>query len=147
MVLRPASWLLLLALWVYTIVALNSLPDRIPTHFNFAGEADDYGSKTTLWMLPVIASILVGLMSVIKKHPKYLNMPFAITDENRERQTDLTCGLLSAIACAVPILFGLIIYSTVRYVRDGSFDMPIVLLLSIVFVPIIFYFILAYRAR
>jgi uncharacterized membrane protein len=141
------SRLLVIVLIGYTILAVNTLPDRIPIHFNFEGEADNFGSKHTLWMFPVIASILVGLMSVIKRHPEYLNIPVKITDENRERQQRLAMGLLSSIACAIPILFGLIIYSTLRYVRDGSFDIPIVLLLLVVFVPIVIYFYLAYKAR
>lgn len=145
--LEKLSWVLLLLLWAYAIYSISGLPDRIPIHFNFAGEADSYGSKLTLWMLPVIASILVGLMTVVKKHPEYLNIPVKLTDENRARQQDLALGLLSAVACAVPILFGLIIYSTERFVSDGSFDMPIVLMLSIVFVPILIYFFLAYKAR
>lgn len=145
--LSRASYWLLAALWILAIVAIMELPDRIPIHFNFAGEADSYGSKTTLWMLPIIATILVGLMSIIKQHPEHLNMPVSITDENRERQTRLAFGLLSSIACALPILFGLIIYSTLRYVRDGSLDIPIALLLSLVFVPVIIYFYLAYKAR
>jgi uncharacterized membrane protein len=141
------SWLLVIALIVYTIAAVSALPDRIPIHFNFEGEADNYGSKQMLWMFPVIAATLVGLMSVVKRHPEHLNIPVKITEENRERQQHLAMGLLSSIGCAVPILFGFIIYSTQRYVSDGSFDMPIVLLLSIVLVPIVIYFFLAYKAR
>jgi uncharacterized membrane protein len=145
--LERISLILAASLWGYAALAIGSLPETVPTHFNFAGEADSFGSKHILWMLPVIATILVGLMSVVKMHPDYLNMPFRITGENRERQTNLAYGLLSSIACVIPLLFAFIIYSTAQHVEYGTFDFPIVLVLAAVFVPIGVYFYLAYRAR
>jgi len=47
--------LISLALMVYTYVLIQSnlskLPQRIPTHFNAAGDADGWGSPNTLWIL------------------------------------------------------------------------------------------------
>jgi uncharacterized membrane protein len=146
-VLERISWSIVAILIVYAIVSINSLPDVIPIHFNMQNEADGYGSKTTLWLLPIIATLLVGLMSLVKRYPKYLNYPVAITEQNRERQQDLAFSLLSAIACIVPLLFCFIIYSTTKYVREGSFEFSIVFLIATIFVPIIGYFYLAYKNR
>ena len=45
--------------------SLPSLPARIPTHFNAAGEADGWGSPGSLWLLLLIQVFLGGLFLVI----------------------------------------------------------------------------------
>ena len=35
----------------YPLILYSHIPDRIPIHFNLAGEADGYGSKSVLWIL------------------------------------------------------------------------------------------------
>jgi uncharacterized membrane protein len=145
--LTVASWMLVALLWVVTLIMMAKLPDVIPVHFNLNNEADNFGSKTMLWMFPVIATILVGLFAAIKKHPEYLNYPVKITEENRERQQQLALTLLSAIAVVIPSLFIFVIYSTARYVEAGSFHFPLALVLGWVLLPIIVYFYFAYKAR
>jgi uncharacterized membrane protein len=145
--LLAVSFTLLGVLWVLTIYAIMHLPDRIPIHFNMHDEADGWGSKTTLWLLPIIATFIVSLMSLVRRFPQHLNYPVAITEENRENQQELAFALLSGIGCVVPLLFCYIIYSTMKYVQDGSFAFPIVLVLAAIFVPILVYFYLAYRNR
>lgn len=47
--------------WLYP-----SLPDVVPTHWNFEGKADGFGPKgVAAWLLPVIALGLLGFMVVI----------------------------------------------------------------------------------
>jgi uncharacterized membrane protein len=145
--LSATSYLLLAFLWIVTIVTISQLPERIPIHFDMHNRADGFGSKTTLWLFPIIATFIIGLMTVVKKHPESLNYPVAITPENRERQQSLAFGLLSAIACVVPALFCFILYSTWKYVREGSFDFSILLLVAGILLPIIIYFYLAHKAR
>ncbi|HET6512661.1 MAG TPA: DUF1648 domain-containing protein [Candidatus Kapabacteria bacterium] len=141
------SWLLIGALWLYAVYAVTQLPTTIPVHFDLSNEPDNYGSKYTLLVLPFIGTLIIGLFGVIKHHPEHLNYPVKITETNRERQTELAFGLLSSIACVIPLLFAFIIYSTVRYVEHGTFNFPILIVVAAVFVPIGVYFYLAYRAR
>jgi uncharacterized membrane protein len=42
--------------WLYP-----SLPDQIPTHWNFRGEVDGYGGKWTLFLFPMIMAGMLGL--------------------------------------------------------------------------------------
>ena len=128
-------------------MSVSTLPETIPIHFNMSGEADSFGSKTMLWMFPIIATILVGLMKVIKRYPAQLNYPVKLTEDNRERQQHLAFMLLSGIACVIPLLFGFIIFSTTRYVKDGTLDFPVLLVLAGVLLPIAYYIYLAYKSR
>ena len=67
---------LLIALFVFLFINWGSLPDQIPTHYNFAGEADKWGGKASIWLLPgsaLFCYLLIGLVNVIPV--KYWNMP------------------------------------------------------------------------
>lgn len=48
-----------------------SLPDRVPTHYNLAGEADSYGHKSTIW-LPTL--LFCGLTIIIHFLFKYIHL-------------------------------------------------------------------------
>ena len=141
------SRLLVVGLWIYAIYAVTQLPETIPVHFNFKNEPDNWGSKYTLLVLPFIATLIVGLFSVIQRYPSSLNYPVKITEQNEAVQQRLAFTLLSALGCVIPLLFGYIIYSTSEFVEQGSFDFPLLLILSAVFLPIVFYFFAALRAR
>lgn len=76
---RNATWpvvLILIALpFAYAGYLYPSLNDRIPTHFNAAGEADAWGSKDNIFLLPTIlgaTSLLVYLLlaNIKKIDPK-----------------------------------------------------------------------------
>jgi uncharacterized membrane protein len=61
----------------------SSLPEQMPIHFDSGGQADDYGPRAMIFLLPGIAiatSVLVGL---IGRDPKNYNFPVKVTDENR----------------------------------------------------------------
>ncbi len=102
-----------------TCLAIQHLPDTIPTHFNAAGAADGYGSKWTLLLLPGITCMLNLILGLVSLLPAwYYNYPVPITLDNAERQYRLANTFLSAISA---LLIGLllllnasIIYATFR---------------------------------
>ncbi|MHC5596804.1 MAG: DUF1648 domain-containing protein [Nostoc sp.] len=51
----------LVGLFGIAIYAWSTLPDTIPVHFGFDGQANGWGSKKVLWLLPIIG--LAGLLS------------------------------------------------------------------------------------
>lgn len=145
--LTAIAWCAVIALWLYAFNVIGSLPDTVPIHFNLENEADNWGSKHTLWLMPILATVIVGGFQVLKRYPEHLNYAVAITESNKQTQHQLAFLLLSYLAAFIPLLFLLIIYSTVRYVDQGSFEFPIWLVLGGIFGPIVVYFVLAYRAR
>jgi hypothetical protein len=65
-----------------------SLPDRIPTHFGFAGQPDAWSAKTplTVFGILIVAAVLLLLMafaSSARLSPRYYNFP------GKERLLDL----------------------------------------------------------
>ena len=43
----------------------SSLPDQVPTHYDFAGNITSYGGKASVWIMPVVALILGYLLMVL----------------------------------------------------------------------------------
>ena len=49
------------------LILYPRLPDTIPTHWNFRGEVDGYGSRNTQLFLSLLPLLLYGLFLVIPK--------------------------------------------------------------------------------
>ncbi len=83
-ILDTLSILLLLGIYGFIIVNWSEIPDRIPTHFNFAGEADGWGGKASVLILPIIATFLFKMMFILSKLPHIYNYPVEVTPDNAE---------------------------------------------------------------
>lgn len=84
-VLRIASLLGIGALTCYVLVRYPSLPEIVPIHFNFGGEPDDFGSRTSLLWLAGIMSAIGVLLAWLSTTPDKLNYPAEITEANAQR--------------------------------------------------------------
>lgn len=56
--------LALIVSWGATLAALAYFPDRVPAHWNAAGEVDRWGSKFENLILPVVQLLVVGGLAV-----------------------------------------------------------------------------------
>ena len=60
------QWLILAAMFLAVAVCWSRVPDRIPTHWNAAGEVDGYGGRFVgLLLLPLTALGLYGMFLVL----------------------------------------------------------------------------------
>lgn len=64
---------ILLAGIVYVAVRYAQLPAEIPSHYNFYGEIDGYGSRGTLWIMPVVGILCDALMLAVSFFPQTWN--------------------------------------------------------------------------
>lgn len=77
---RFVSWGLMLAMVVLAASTYGGLPDRIPVHLNFSGEADRYAAKSLVqwFLLPGIALGTLALIDFIgsrmPEQPELLNI-------------------------------------------------------------------------
>ena len=72
----------IIATFVITIVRWPSIPDKIPTHYDFAGNITGYGGKGTIWVLPAMALFLFILITVIEFFPQSWNTGVRVTRRN-----------------------------------------------------------------
>jgi uncharacterized membrane protein len=134
-------------IWI-TIDALvgpHRLPDRIPVHFDSAGNPNGWGSPASL-MLPLFPAIALGvfvLMSFIARHPELFNYPVQVTDENRGRLQAITLNLLAWMRMEMVCLFATVqwlIISSARHPQGGFSQWvgaPIVAWIVVIFATVI----------
>ncbi|PTM08515.1 MAG: hypothetical protein DA407_07865 [Bacteroidetes bacterium] len=105
---------ILMLLVAYTIMNYIELPEKIATHFNAKGEADGFGQKSTIWLLPGIAIILYIMMIFINRFPHLHNFMVNITEENALKNYQLSTRIVRFTNLFCLILFTLITYEIIE---------------------------------
>jgi uncharacterized membrane protein len=105
------SLVLMIGLSVYHY---NDLPATIPTHFGADGQPDQTGSKTTLWILPVLSVIIFSLMTILSRFPHNFNYMVNITPENAERQYTMATRLIRFMKMLAILIFTFITWRTIQ---------------------------------
>lgn len=62
------EWPLLLLVAVpfaYLGAIWNDLPEQVPLHWNLQGEADRWGSRSELWVIPTVTALLVYIIFLV----------------------------------------------------------------------------------
>jgi uncharacterized membrane protein len=126
------------------------LPETIPTHFGFSGEADGWGSKTILLILPVAALGLFIILTVLGFFPHTYNYPCKVTEKNARDQYRLARTLLGCLKVEVIWMFLYLVWmSAVVALGHAGGLHPVFapVFMVIVFGTIGIYFYLSLRAR
>ncbi len=120
LVLEIISLTLLVMLIIYTALEHQNMPDTIATHFNFKGEADGFGSKNTMWLLPAIAIVIYIGFSILNKFPHLHNYMVNITESNALKNYRFSTRVLRFATVFVMILFIYIQYTIVSHVNNQN---------------------------
>lgn len=143
-----AGWLALSLIWIITLFYYRNLPETIPTHFNAAGVADDFGPKITLFLLPSIGTILFIGMTILNRYPHVFNYPVKITPENALKQYTMATRLVRVLKLAVLVIFTTITWMTSFSAINQTGELGIWFLpgmMVIIFVPLGYYLVHAFR--
>lgn len=120
--LEYTGYLLLVLMWGLTLFSSLHSPASIPVHFNVSGQADGYGSKKMLWILPIIGTIIYWGLTKLNKYPHIFNYPIPITEDNARRQYTIATRNLSILKVSIVLVFLLVIlfsYLTSKGISDG----------------------------
>jgi hypothetical protein len=98
----------------------DRLPERVPTHFDAAGNANAWGSPWGMILLPVIAFGVYLLMSVVARFPQSFNYPVRKTPENLPRLQDVTLNMLAWVKAQIACLFAVLQWTFVQSARSGD---------------------------
>ena len=133
--------LILIALWGFAIYSFVKLPTTIPIHYNAAGKADDFGNKTSLFLLPAIGTILYFSLTVLNMYPQKFNYLTQITGDNAKKQYTITTKMIRHLKLIILLIFLVILFLTYRTSFGlgnglGKWFLPITILLPLV--PILF---------
>ncbi len=119
-IIEAAGWICLAALWTMTIFAYGNLPETIPTHFGIKGEADDYGSKMTMFLLPGFGTLSFIGLTVLNRYPHIFNYPGDITSENALAQYTNATRMIRYLKFSMTFIFLIIVYMMYKAVITGS---------------------------
>lgn len=144
------GWILVCAVWGLTIANFKSLPDIIPTHYNFAGVADGFGEKWIILTLPLVATSLFVALTILNKFPHILNYPTEITEENALTQYTNATRLIRYLKLILVLIFGLISFQTIKHANAqtqvlGAWFLP--LIIALIFIPLIWFIIKSLKAQ
>ena len=147
--LDKAVLILIIIFWLMTLLAWFKLPATIPMHFNLHGKIDRYGSKITLLLFPLVASLVIWLLTFLNKRPRMFNYPVIIHEENIERQYLYATRLIRFLKLAIAVLCIMIILITYRAATGGEKG-PGIWFVFFIFglfnIPTIYYIIKSFKA-
>jgi len=145
-----AGWFTLVLLWFVTVAGYFNMPNSIPTHFNGSGAADGFGEKSSILIVPVIASILFAAITVLAKFPHTYNYLVTITKENADLQYRIATLMLRYLRLAFVLVFTAIVLLTFLTTKGlsngvGSWFLPTTL--GLIFVPMFFFILKSVRSK
>lgn len=125
---------------VLLIIVWSKLPEKVPAHYNAAGEVDRWGSKWELVILPVVGAFNILLMQTFELFPELHNYPRRFNESNAEQFYLNSRRMLNQMKNACFIIFALILFESISisltwHSGFGKWFLPIVI--SIVFIPLI----------
>lgn len=135
------GWLILISLWMMTLLIFSKFPDIIPIHYNFEGQPDNYGNKATIFLFPILSTLLFVGMTILNKFPHIFNYPIKITHQNAERQYTIATRLIRYLKFIIVVSFAIIAFMTSQTANGrisglGIWFLP--LFIGLIYIPMIF---------
>lgn len=140
-IIEMLSITLLILMWIYCIINYFELPDTIATHFDATGKPDDFGSKNTIWIIPVVATVMYIGMYILNKYPHIHNYMVNITEENALKNYRFSTRVVRVVNFLCVLLLAYITYMIIesafgKQYNLGTWFVPLLIGFSIVF-PIV----------
>lgn len=135
---------LLFFMWVWLLYHYSNLPERIPTHFNFNGQADGFGHKNNLFILAILATIIYIVLSVLKKIPHLLNYPVTVTEENAFKLYYLSNQMLRYLKFLTILVMCMVEIFNINIAKNNVSILPNILIsgiISLIFISTIYFII------
>lgn len=145
-----ASGAVLLLMWIWILIHYAGLPDIIPIHYNGAGEADGFGLKGNILILPALATVLFAGFTLLNQFPHIFNYPVCITEENASGQYRNMTRMVRYLKLILVAILGFIEFKTIANVHNntqelGTWFLPLVL--AIVIIPLLYFMIKSWNTK
>lgn len=105
---------------IFLIYIWDSLPDKVPAHYNALGEVNRWGSKWELLILPGVGLFIILLMQTLEKFPETHNYPSRLNESNAEQFYLNSRKLLNQLKNICLIIFSFILLESVSIVLGWS---------------------------
>lgn len=105
---KKLLWFFTLLPMVVTTVAMQFMPDKIPAHYDMAGNIDRWGSKYEGFIMPSIIIVLTLFWSLFIRH--FEKKQRAATDEKEAIEAANNAKIIYYMAIGQSIMFGIMGY-------------------------------------
>jgi uncharacterized membrane protein len=85
----------LLATLAIAVRAWSILPEIIPVHFGLDGRPNGWGSKSIVWVFPILGLLNYAVLTMLVRFPHTFNYAVRITQQNAFRQYQIACSMLN----------------------------------------------------
>ncbi len=116
---------------LYLFISWPSIPDKLPMHYNFAGEIDRWGGKGEVLFIVVMLWILYLMISLVEHLPSVWNTGVQVTPENRVRVYRTLKYMVKTLKLAMTVVFTFLILNTVAETPLPGWFTPAYLILII----------------
>ncbi|MDX1478757.1 MAG: DUF1648 domain-containing protein [Saprospiraceae bacterium] len=119
---KRLQWLALAGLVVAIVLPVyhyGDLPETIPVHFGVTGEADGFGPRWIIWLLPAIGLAIYAGLSRLVRHPHSFNYPVPITEKNAGAQYRNAVRMIRILNALITCSFAWITWGIIQ-VATGS---------------------------
>lgn len=113
-ILIALSIVVLVATGVYLIIAWGSIPDKIPTNFDFSGKVTSYGGKGNIiaaYVMDILVSVTLLLCAAF---PKSWNVPGKA--KNNPETYIAVKYMLESMALLLALFFGYLLYAMAKLI-------------------------------
>lgn len=141
------SWIAIVTIWVLTIANYTKLSDTIPTHYNALGQVDGFGGKATILILPIVATVLFFVFTILNKFLKY---PTNITKDKALQRYITGTRMIRYFKLAILIIFGLLVFKTIQNGTgkpDGLGTWFLPFNLGLIFIPLTYFVVKLVRTK
>lgn len=137
--------LMLGGITLYIIFNWSSMPDKIPMHYDIAGQIDRWGNKSELILLPIISWAMYIFISIMEHFPQVWNTGVRVTEENAHRVYRILMSMIKTTKLIVVALFSYITICSVCAVSLSPWFLAIAMI--VVFGNLVFWMVKLVRNR
>lgn len=137
-----------IVLWLIsiTLIIINfaELPEKIPSHYNFAGNADAWSTKTFIFFMPVLGLLIWLILHYLVSNPnidKYIHVP-SLYDQPNKAQIENAKLLIYFIKFEMMALFTFLVIKDLYTALGMPFKLGVwetIIILSVIGVTIIIF--------
>ena len=135
------------ALFLFIAVRWRSLPERIPTHYDFAGNVTGWGSRWMLAVMPAMGLLADIAMAVSLRFPQTWNTGVKITVLNRARVVRVVRDLIADLRITIALMLCVLTLWIVLRPENVPGWVLTAITLPLILIPLLRYFIRIRRAR
>ncbi len=135
----------MIGITIYLILAWAELPDKIPMHYDWAGNIDRWGNRGELIIMPIMLWAMYGFLTLVERMPRLWNTGVTVTAENQFRVYRTLKYMLKTLKLIVILDFSYLTIQPLTGKNMPRWFLPVVLVL--VFGDIIFWLIRLARVK